>query len=78
LAAEPKEIPIDIQQAVEFYRGYMPRLDDENRLIPANMYISEVYLDDDNKEQKGHINAYPVICAYSGKDLVWAQPIVID
>jgi hypothetical protein len=85
-----ENISDDIKQSVDFYRNYMPKLDmSTNKLIPANMYINEVYLDAKEKEQKGHVNAYSVVHAYQEseekdadgnpiKELLWAQPIVID
>lgn len=64
-------------EEVSFYRNYMPKLDDTNKLIPSNIYIGEVY-NDDLGQYDGYLNAYPVVHCYDSNNvLIWAQPLVI-
>lgn len=55
---------------MNFYAGYVPRLNQANKLTPCNTYISS--------ESGVDLNVYPVVQCYDeSNSLIWAQPVAI-
>ena len=76
--AVPLETSSAIHQEANFYRSWMPKIDKENnKLIPSNIYIGEVY-NDSTGQYTGYLNAYPVVHCIRNNTVIWAQPIVIS
>lgn len=49
-----------------FYENYMPKLSEDNKLIPAPMYLDKI-------EEE----CWAVVKALRGSDILWLQPIII-
>ena len=57
---------IDNENIKTFYNNYMPKLSDDNRLIPAPMYLDDI-----------EKSCWAVVKAMRDLDTLWLQPIII-
>ena len=59
----------NIPDDIKFYSKCMPTIDQNNKLIPLNMYISD--------QETDYLKVVPVVQCFDGTKLLWAQPIHI-